>query len=79
VHACACVILHKLQFQRVNASYAEVVALITRLVAKISGRILEQRINVKFCVKLWKYARDTCAILSEAYEADAMKSDFEFH
>jgi hypothetical protein len=33
----------------------------------MSGRFLEQRINIKFCVKLGKKASDTCVMLSEAY------------
>jgi len=35
--------------------------------------LLEQPINIKFCVKLGKNASDTCAMLSEAYEGEAMK------
>jgi hypothetical protein len=47
----------------------------------MSDRFLEQRINIKFCVKLGKTASDTCAMLSEAYEGEAMKksSIFEWH
>jgi hypothetical protein len=44
-----------------------------RLVAKMSDRFLEQRINVKFGVKLGRNASDTCAMLSEAYGGEAMK------
>jgi hypothetical protein len=36
-----------------------------RFVAKVSDRFLEQRINVKFCVKLGRNANDICAVLSE--------------
>jgi hypothetical protein len=42
-------------------------------VAKLSDRYLEQRIKTKFCVKLGKNARDTCAILSEAYGGENTK------
>jgi hypothetical protein len=60
-----------------NVSATEVVALIRRvflsLVGKMSVRFLEQRINIKFCVKLGKNASDTCAMLSEAYGGEAMK------
>jgi hypothetical protein len=36
-----------------------------RLVAKISDQFSEQRINIKFCVKLGKNPSDTCEMLSE--------------
>jgi hypothetical protein len=46
----------------------EVVALIRRvffrLVAKMSDRFLEQRINIKFCVKLGNNKSNTCVMLS---------------
>jgi hypothetical protein len=32
----------------------------------MSDEFLEQQIYVKFCVKLGKNARDTCALLSKA-------------
>jgi hypothetical protein len=38
----------------------------------MSDRFLDQRINIKFCMKLGKSARDTCAMLSEAYGGEAM-------
>jgi hypothetical protein len=38
-----------------------------RLAAKISDLFLEQRNNIKFCVKLGNNASGTCAMLSEAY------------
>jgi hypothetical protein len=64
-HFFASFFLHQLQFQRIGTSYMEVVALIRRvfprLVAKMSDRFLEQRINIKCCVKLGKNASDTCA------------------
>jgi hypothetical protein len=41
---------------------------------KTSDRFLEQRINVKFCAKVGKNASDTCAVLSEDYVGEAMKS-----
>jgi hypothetical protein len=42
---------------------------------------LEQRINIKFCVKLGKNASETLQLLKEAYGAAAMKktSVFEWH
>jgi hypothetical protein len=43
------------------------------LVAKISGHVLEQRINVTFCIKLGKNTTDTCDMLSEACGGEAMK------
>jgi len=30
----------------------------------MSDRFLEQQINIKFCMKLWKNASDSCAVLS---------------
>jgi hypothetical protein len=44
-------------------------------------RLLEQRINIKFCAKLGKRASETLQILSDAYGADAMNksSVFEWH
>jgi hypothetical protein len=43
-----------------------------------SDRFLEQRINIKFCVKLGKNANDTCAALSKVYGEDAMKKSNVF-
>jgi hypothetical protein len=39
----------------------------------MSDQFLEQRIYIKFCVKLGKKASDTCAMFSEAYGGKAMK------
>jgi hypothetical protein len=44
----------------------------------MSDRFLEQRTNIKFCVKLGKNASDTCAMLSEAYGGEAMKKSSAF-
>jgi hypothetical protein len=44
------------------------------LVAQMSDRFLEQRINIKFSVKFGKNASDTCAMLSAAYEGEDMKN-----
>jgi hypothetical protein len=43
--------------------------------------VLEQRINITFCVKLGNNASDTCVILSEAYEGEAIRksSTSEWH
>jgi len=49
----------------------EVVVL--RRAVKMSDRFLEQRIDIKFCVKLGKNASDTCAMLSKAYGGEAVK------
>jgi hypothetical protein len=48
---------------------------------KIPDQFLEQRINIKFCVKLGKNARDTCALVSEYYGGEAMKKSrvFKWH
>jgi hypothetical protein len=40
---------------------------------KMSARLLEQHINIKFCAKLGKSASETLQMLTEAYGADAMK------
>jgi hypothetical protein len=40
---------------------------------KISDWSLEQRINIKLCVKLGKNANDTCAMISNVYAVEAMK------
>jgi ribosome maturation factor RimP len=47
----------------------------------MSDRLLEQRINIKFCAKLGKSASETLQMLTEAYETDSMKksSVFEWH
>jgi hypothetical protein len=39
----------------------------------MSDRLLEQRINIKFCAKLGKSANETLQMLTEAYGSDAMK------
>jgi len=44
------------------------------LVAKMINRFLEQRISIKFRVKLGNNASDTCAMLSEAYDEKLWKS-----
>jgi hypothetical protein len=48
---------------------------------KMSDRLLEQRINIKFCAKLGKIASETLQMLTEAYDADSVKksSIFEWH
>jgi hypothetical protein len=48
---------------------------------KMSDRLLEQCINIKFCTKLRKSVSETLQILTEAHGADAMKksSVFEWH
>jgi hypothetical protein len=60
----------------------EVVALIRRvflrLVEKMSDRFLEQRLNIKFGVKLGKNANDTCTVLAEAYGGEVMKKSNVF-
>jgi hypothetical protein len=56
-------------FQRINTSYVEVVALIRRVCVYVSSAkmsdlfFLEQGMNIKFCVRLGKYANDTYAVL----------------
>jgi hypothetical protein len=39
----------------------------------MSDRLLEQRINIKFCAKLDKSTSETLHMLTETYGADAMK------
>jgi hypothetical protein len=48
------------------------------LVVKTCDRFLEQRMHIKFCVKLKKNASDTCAVLSEAYGGEGMKTPSVF-
>jgi hypothetical protein len=47
----------------------------------MSDRLLEQRINIKFCAKLSKSAGETLQMLIEAYGADAVKKSnvFQLH
>jgi hypothetical protein len=49
-----------------------------RLVAKMGDRFLEQRINIKFCVKSGKNASDTCAMLSEVYGGEVMEKSIVY-
>jgi uncharacterized cysteine cluster protein YcgN (CxxCxxCC family) len=48
---------------------------------KMSDKNLEQRINIKFCVKIRKIASETVALLTVAYAEHAMKNSsvFEWH
>jgi hypothetical protein len=43
-----------------------------------SDRLLEQRINIKFCAKFGKSASESLQMLTEAYGADAMKKSSVF-
>jgi hypothetical protein len=45
---------------------------------KMSDRLLEQRIIIKFCAKLGKSASETRQMLTEAYGADAIKKSSVF-
>jgi hypothetical protein len=40
----------------------------------MSDKLLEQRINIKFCAKSGTSASETLQMLTEAYGADAMKT-----
>jgi hypothetical protein len=42
------------------------------LSVKMSDRFLEQRISIKFCVKLGKNASDICEMLYEACVGEAL-------
>jgi hypothetical protein len=44
----------------------------------MSDRLLEQRINIKFCAKLGKSASETLQMLTEAYGADDIKTSHVF-
>jgi hypothetical protein len=48
---------------------------------KMSDRLLEQSINIKFCTQLGKRTSETLQMLTQAYGADTMKksSYFEWH
>jgi hypothetical protein len=45
-----------------------------RPAGKMSDRLLEQRIIIKFCAKLGKSASEPLQMLTEAYGADATKN-----
>jgi hypothetical protein len=45
---------------------------------KMSNRLLEQRINIKFCVNLGKSASETPQMLTGTSGADAMKKSSVF-
>jgi len=53
---------------------AEKTRVFLRVVAKMSDRFLEQRINMKFCAKLGKNVSETFPLLSEVCGGEAMKS-----
>ncbi|CAI9607952.1 unnamed protein product [Staurois parvus] len=44
----------------------------------MTDRNLEQRINIKFCVKIGKSARETLALLQQAYGEHSMKKSSVF-
>jgi hypothetical protein len=44
----------------------------------MSDLFLEQRINIKFCVKLGDNASDICVMLSQAYRGEAMNKSSAF-
>jgi hypothetical protein len=75
VHVLTCTTC---EFNAINSSCLEVGALIKRvyirLFAKISTYVLQQRINIKFCVILGNNASDTSALLSEPYGREALKN-----
>jgi len=43
-----------------------------------SRRVSEQRIDIKYCVKLRKNSSDTCTMLSEPYGGEAKKKSRVF-
>jgi hypothetical protein len=53
---------------------ALIILVFLRLIAKMSDRFLEQRINIKLRAKLGKNASDACAMLSEACGGETMKN-----
>jgi hypothetical protein len=52
--------------------------LFLRLIAKMGDLILEGGINIKFYAKLWKKASYNCAVPSDDYGREAMKSQSVF-
>jgi hypothetical protein len=67
----------KIQLQCIKASCVEFVVLIKCVCSyilsqKINDQILEQQINIKFCVNSGKTAGDTSAMLFEAYDREAV-------
>jgi hypothetical protein len=63
------------------SSGADKTGVFLRLAVEMSDRFLEQRINIKFCVKLEKNASYTYAKLSEAYGGEFLETShvFELH
>jgi len=55
-----------------GSSDADKVCVFLHFVAKMSDKFLEQRINIKSCVKLGKNASDTCTMLSKAYGGEGV-------
>jgi hypothetical protein len=53
---------------------ASILCVFLRLVVKMSDRLLEQRINIKFCVKQVKKKQVISAVLSVAYRGEDMKN-----
>jgi hypothetical protein len=45
---------------------------------KMSDRLVEQHINIKFCAQFDKSSSETLQMLTEAYGADAMKKSSVF-
>jgi len=45
---------------------------------KVSDWFVDQRINIKFCVKLWTNANDTFVMLSGAYGGEDIKQSSVF-
>jgi hypothetical protein len=58
---------------RLNVSFVPEQCMWYTVGGKMSGKNLELRINIKFCVKIGKSASETLALLTVAYGEYSMK------
>jgi hypothetical protein len=61
------------QHQLRGSCGADMTCVFLRLVAEMSDRFFEQRIDIKFCMKLGNNTSDTCTLPSETNGGEAMK------
>jgi hypothetical protein len=71
---CGCILCVGEANKAVVAKYWQCyISVCFRSNGKMSDRLLEQCINIKFCAKLRKSTSKTLQMLTEAYGADTMK------
>jgi hypothetical protein len=78
VSTCTGYDFNPLTRQLCGSGGADKTCVFLRLVVKMSDRFLEQRINIKFCVKLGNNSSGTSTMLSEAYGGEAIKNSSVF-